>query len=107
VPGGGVIIPTNHFTIVGFAIQHGLPTASNQPSAIEAGGLLYYGPDILVLDRRAGNYYVDQILRGARPADLPVEQPTVFELVINRTTAAALGIMIPTDLAAQVTEWVE
>jgi ABC-type uncharacterized transport system substrate-binding protein len=56
---------------------------------------------------RTGNYYVDRVLRGAKPADLPVEQPTVFDLVINRTTARTLGLIIPPEFAAQVTQWVD
>jgi putative ABC transport system substrate-binding protein len=104
---GGVIIPPHHSTIVDFAVRHGLPTASDQPSSAALGGLIYYGPDLVSLDRRSGNYYVDRILRGAKPADIPVEGPTVFGLTVNRTTAQALGIAIPPQFAAQVTEWVD
>lgn len=66
-----------------------------------------YGAGQVPLYRRAGSYHVDRILRGAKPADLPVEGPTVFELIVNRTTARALGIAIPPEFAAQVTEWVQ
>jgi putative ABC transport system substrate-binding protein len=105
----GTIIPgTNQPAlpaVTSFAMQQGLPTASRVvPKPI--GGLLYYGPDVPALYRRAGSFHVDRVLRGAKPADLPVEGPTVFELVVNRTTATALGITIPPDVAAQVTEWV-
>jgi putative ABC transport system substrate-binding protein len=104
---GGVIIPLKQPAIIGFAIQHGLPSSAELIGALGAGVLMYYGPDISALYRRAGNYYVDRILRGAKPADLPVEGPTVFGLIVNRTTARALGIAIPPEFAAQVTEWVD
>jgi putative ABC transport system substrate-binding protein len=97
--------PLLHPVVASFATQHVLPSASTNSAT--AGYLLYYGPDLPALFRRAGNYHVDRILRGARPADLPVEGPTVFDLVVNQTTAQALGLAIPPELAAQVTEWVE
>jgi hypothetical protein len=71
------------------------------------GGLTGFGPDCNAAFRRAGAYYVDRILRGTKPADLPVEQSTTFELVVNRFTAHALGITIPPTIVAQVTEWVD
>jgi putative ABC transport system substrate-binding protein len=71
----------------------------------DAGGLISYGPYPLIEYRRAA-YYVDHILGAARPADLPVEQPTTFDLVVNQTAAQSLGITIPPDVAAQVREWV-
>ena len=74
---------------------------------MSAGCLLTYQPDLRALWRRAGSYHVDRILRGANPADLPVEGPTVFNLIVNRTTARALGLAIPPEFAAEVTEWVE
>jgi putative ABC transport system substrate-binding protein len=107
----GLIIPATNQpappVTMGFALQHGLPTASNRPGSTTSGALLYYGPDILPLFRRAGSFHVDRILRGAKPADLPFEGPTVYELQLNRTTARALGIAIPADVASQVTEWVD
>src|SRR5262249_24463565 len=69
------------------------------------GALVSYGPQLAPLYRRAASYHVDRILRGAKPADLPVEGPTVFDLIVNRTTARALGIVIPPEFAVQVTEW--
>jgi putative ABC transport system substrate-binding protein len=96
--------PLLHPAVAGFAARHGLLSASTNSAT--AGYLLYYGPDLAALLRRAGNYYVDRILRGAKPADLPVEGPTTFDLVMNRATAQALGLTIPPDVAAQVTEWI-
>ena len=74
-----------------------LPTMHGLRELVEAGGLMSYGPNFPDLFRRAADY-VDKILRGAKPADIPVEQPTKFDLVINLTTAKALGLNIP-DLA--------
>jgi putative ABC transport system substrate-binding protein len=76
------------------AIKYRLPTMFAVRDHVEAGGLMSYGPDYSELVRR-GAVYVDKILRGAKPADLPVEQPTKFELVINLKTAKALGLTIP------------
>jgi putative ABC transport system substrate-binding protein len=105
--GGRVILPSAMPEVVGFANQHGLLSASYETTTLlDAGGLLYYGPDSLALYRRAANYQVDHILRGAKPSDLPVEGPSVFDLIVNRTTARMLGIAIPPEFAAQVTEWV-
>ena len=70
---------------------------------MDAGGLMSYGPNISALYRRAA-YYVDRILKGAKPADLPVEQPMTFEFVVNLKTAQALGITFPNEIMLQVTE---
>jgi putative ABC transport system substrate-binding protein len=83
--------------IADFALQHRLPTVSFQRFFTEAGTLLSYGPSFADLFRRAATY-VDKIFKGASPADLPVEQPTKFELVINLKTATALGLKIPPPL---------
>ena len=68
--------------------------------------MLSYGPNFFAQYRRAA-YFVDRILKGARPDELPIEQPTVFDFVVNISTARSLGIAIPAHIAAQVTEWVE
>jgi putative tryptophan/tyrosine transport system substrate-binding protein len=85
--------------IVELAILHRLPAASQSRGFAEAGGLLSYGPSLLGHFRRAA-VYVDKILKGAKPGELPVEQPTEFELVVNMKTARALGLRLPPALLA-------
>jgi len=83
--------------VVDFAAQHQLPTMFPSSWPVAEGGLIFYGPSLTESYRRAA-YYVDRILKGAKPADLPIEQPMKFELVINLKTAKALGITMPPDL---------
>jgi ABC-type uncharacterized transport system substrate-binding protein len=92
--------------IAELALRHKLPTMFTQREHIEAGGLLSYGPSLSAQYHRAA-YYVDRILKGARVADLPVEQPIVFELVINLKTAKGLGITIPRSLLARADHIIE
>ena len=86
-------------TIAALALANKLPSIGAREYA-EAGGLIGYGVNILDLYRRAA-YFVDRILKGAKPADLPVEQPTKFELLINLSTAKALGLTIPPTLLSR------
>jgi len=100
---GGLITLDDPFTIahrtriVNLALKYRLPAVYGVRPFADAGGLMTYGPDRVDQNRRAATY-VDKILRGAKPADLPVEQPTKFELVINLKTAKALGLTIPQSL---------
>ena len=88
------------------ALKHRLPSMFGARDNVVAGGLMSYSPNHLALTRRAATY-VDRILKGAKPADLPVEQPTKFEMVLNMKTAKALGLTIPTLVLAQADEVIE
>jgi len=92
--------------IAAFATSKHLPTYSDTSEFSRDGLLLSYGPDIATIYRRAG-FYVDRLLRGVKAAELPVEQPTKFELVINVKTAKAIGLTIPSSLLARADEVIE
>ena len=92
--------------IMGLALQHRLPVASSYPEFTDVGAIAGYGPPRLELYRRSA-YYVKRILDGAKPADLPVEQPTRIELSINLKTAKALGISIPDSVLARADRVIE
>jgi putative tryptophan/tyrosine transport system substrate-binding protein len=100
--GGGRVMRPNEKRIVGFALKSRLPSMHSNREIVEAGGLMSYGADQADSYRRVA-YYVDRILKGAKPADLPVEQPTKFEFVINQKTAKQIGLTIPPDLLARAT----
>jgi len=98
---------TNHANqIAELALKYKLPLMSPFRETADVGALMSYGPSIPDLYRRAAGY-VDKILKGAKPADLPVEQPTKFELVVNFKTATALGLTIPPTLLASADEVIE
>ena len=92
--------------VVDLAAKHRLPAVHFGRPFAEAGGLMAYGANGEDLHRRAATY-VDKILKGAKPADLPIEQPTKFDLVINLKTAKALGLEVPPQLIAQADELIE
>jgi len=92
--------------IAGLAMRWRLPTLYFNKGPVKAGILMSYGPDILAASRRQA-YFVDRILKGTKPADLPVEQPTKFELTINQQTAKALGLNVPESLLASADEVIE
>ena len=102
---GDPLMNLQHLRINIFALIARLPTMFPQRQYLEAG-LISYGPNYLDMNRRAADF-VDKILRGAKPADLPVEQPTKYDLIINLTTAKALGLEIPPSLLARADEVIE
>ena len=97
---GGPIMRANQERIAGYALKSRLPSMYDRREGVEAGGLMYYGADLADSYRRVA-YYVDRILKGAKPADLPVEQPTKFEFVINLKTAKQIGVTIPPNVLAR------
>jgi putative ABC transport system substrate-binding protein len=109
--GGFLTVPsplsTSHRAdLAGLALQYRLPGMFGHKDYVEAGGLMSYGADIDDLIRRAA-LYIDKILKGAKPADLPVEQASKYQLVINLKTAKALGLEIPPKVLALVDEVIE
>jgi putative tryptophan/tyrosine transport system substrate-binding protein len=103
--GALIVIPDNLFNnrpehIADLATKNRLPTMSGNSESVDAGGLMYYGAYLPDLFRRAATY-VDKILKGAKPADLPVQQPTKFEFVVNLKTAKQIGLTIPPNVLAR------
>jgi len=111
-PGAGLVVPPDAFTIIHHAMiielaaRYRLPAVYAYRSFVAEGGLMSYGPDVYDIFRRTASY-VDRILKGARPADLPVEAPVKFEFVINLKTAKALGLDVPEKLVALADEVIE
>ena len=112
VSNGGLIVTSggqqtlHRELIITLAARHKLPAIYSNQSFVTAGGLMSYGPNLLDLYRRAAGY-VDRILKGEKPADLPVEAPTKFDLVINLKTAKALGLTVPPSVLARADEVIE
>ncbi|MGB7948726.1 MAG: ABC transporter substrate-binding protein [Candidatus Binatia bacterium] len=96
----GALLNSNRKRIVGFALKNRLPSVYGRSEYVTEGGLMYYGADITASYRRVA-FYVDRILKGAKPADLPVEQPTKFVLAINLKTAKQIGLTIPPNVLAR------
>jgi len=111
-PGGGLIVPSDAFTVlhhqllIRLAQQHRLPAVYAYRTFVAQGALMSYGPDVYDVFRRSASY-VDRILKGAKPADLPVQQPTKFELAVNLKTARALGLTIPEPFLQHADEVIE
>jgi putative ABC transport system substrate-binding protein len=111
-PGGGLVIMPDVFTlaqraaIISAAARNNVPAIYNLSDFARDGGLLSYGVDLLDNFRRAATY-VDRILRGAKPGDLPVQFPTKFEMIVNRKTATALGLAIPPSILLRADEVIE
>jgi len=103
---GDPLMVGNRVRLNALALAARLPTVHSIREAIEIGGLIYYGPDFPSLFRRGADI-VDKVLRGAKPADIPVEQPIKFDLVINLTTAKALGLQIPESFLLRADEVIE
>ena len=102
-PGGGSFMRANLRRIAGFALKSRLPSIYSYREAVDAGGLMFYSADEVDSYRRVA-YFVDKILKGAKPGDLPVEQPTKFELVINLKTAKQIDLTIPPNVLARADE---
>jgi putative ABC transport system substrate-binding protein len=93
-------VRANGKRIADLAVKSRLPSVYYNREAVDAGGLMYYGADIADSYRRVA-YFVDRILKGAKPSDLPVERPTKFDLVINLKTAKQIGLTIPAEVLAR------
>ena len=111
-PGGGLIVPPDTYTLVhrGLIVEgvrrHRVPAIYSYRQHVQEGGLMAYGPDTADIFRRSASY-IDRILRGANPAELPAQAPTKFEFAINLATAATLGLTVPPTLAALADEVIE
>ena len=97
---GAGLMNVNQKQVVGFALKSRLPSVYGRREYVDEGGLMYYGADLADSYRRVA-YYVDRILKGVKPTDLPVEQPRKFELVINLKTTKQIGLTIPPNVLAR------
>lgn len=109
--GAVIVVQTAMFTqqrrrLVDLADKHRVPAVYQSRDSVDVGGLMSYGPNLVESFQRAATY-VDKILKGAKPGDLPIEQPTKFELVINLKTAKALGLTVPPSLLARADQVIE
>jgi putative ABC transport system substrate-binding protein len=111
-PGGGLVVMPDPFVavhrapIILAAARNNVPAVYTLSGFVRDGGLLSYGPDLVDSSRRAASY-VDRILRGEKPGDLPVQFPTKFEMVVNRKTAMALGLEVPLSILVRADEVIE
>jgi putative tryptophan/tyrosine transport system substrate-binding protein len=111
-PGGGLVVISELFAvthrapIILAAARNNVPAVYTNSAHVRDGGLLSYGPDLVDTSRRAATY-VDRILRGAKPGDLPVQFPTKFEMVVNLKTAKALGLTVPQSVLLRADEVIE
>jgi len=103
---GGALMRNNEKRIVGLTLKSRLPSVYNSREAVDAGGLMYYGADTADSYRRVA-YFVDRILKGTKPADLPVEQPMKFELIVNLKTAKQIGVTIDPNLLARANKLIK
>ena len=106
VPASGPVMNANRKRIVGLCVKEPVAVDVQQQTFVDAGGLMYYGADLADSYRRVA-YYVDRILKGAKPADLPVEQPTKFEFIINLKTAKQIGLTIPPEVLARASKLIK
>ena len=100
------VMEANDRRVVALADKHRLPAVYWLETYAQLGGLVSYGADLLDVHRRSASY-VDRILKGARPADLPIEEPTKFELIVNLKTARALGLTVPPSVLARANEVIQ
>ena len=110
-PGGGLvvmsgIVASHRAPIISAAARNNVPAVYHLSTFARDGGLLSYGPDSVDITRRAASY-VDRILRGEKPGDLPVQFPTKFEMIVNRKTAKALGLAVPLSILVRADERIE
>jgi putative ABC transport system substrate-binding protein len=102
----GTLNTANQGRLVALAAKHKLPAMYLLPETVAAGGLMAYGPDFQIIFQRSADY-VDKILKGARPADIPIEQATQYILAVNLKTARSLGLVIPQSILVRANEVIQ